>query len=129
MLAENNLELPVSLTQALMAFTTSGMHSFNLAENLVALGLIVLDEITSLPERVAGLTKRLGLQTQLWLDDGANHQTTVGGATAQDTPHVLHVHGRSIVQPEECWRQVEVVDLAVLHVAHACQLQRTNQQT
>eukprot|EP00438_Fugacium_kawagutii_P012063 Skav228752 [mRNA] locus=scaffold1034:6187:6387:+ [translate_table: standard] len=28
MLAEKSLELPVSLTQALMAFTTSGMHSF-----------------------------------------------------------------------------------------------------
>ena len=98
----------------------------HLAEHLVALRLIILDEVTSLPEGVARLTERLGLQTQLWLDDGANHQTTVGGATAQDAPHVLHVHGGAIIQPEECGWQVEVVDLSVLDISHAsCEAEAT----
>ena len=68
---------------------------------------------------VAGLTERLGLQTKLGLDDGANHQTAVGGATAKNAPHVLHVDGRSIVEPQECRREVEVVNLAILNIPHA----------
>ena len=41
MLAENSLPTPVSLMQALMAFTTSGMTLVHLAEHLVALRLIL----------------------------------------------------------------------------------------
>ena len=87
---------------------------FHLAEHLVVLGLVVLDEVTSLPGGVAHLTERLGLQAQLGLDNGA-----FGCATAQNAPHHLHVDGRSIIQSEESWGQVEIVDLAVLHIAHA----------
>ena len=101
-----------------------GLHNLrnafvHLAEDLVALGLIVLDEVTTLPEGVACLTERLGLQTQLWLDDGANHKTTIGGATAKNAPHVFHVDCRSIIEPQECGRQVKVIDLAILHITHA----------
>ena len=85
---------------------------------LAALRLF-LDEVTSLPEGAAFLSEMLGLQTQLVLDDGAHHQATVGRVTAQDAPHVLDIHGRSIVQTEECGRKVEVADLAVLNVTNA----------
>ena len=51
---------------SLLDASPHGLHHLrnalvHLAENLVALGLIVLDEVTSLPERVAGLFERLGL--------------------------------------------------------------------
>ena len=60
----------------------------HLAKTLVALGLIILDEVTTLPEEVKCLTERL--QSKLWLDEGADHQTTVGRAAAEDSPQ--HVH-------------------------------------
>ena len=81
---------------------------------------IVLDEVTALPEGIAGLAERLGLQAELGLDDGSNHETTVAGALAQDAPHVLHVHGGPIIQAQEVRGKVEVVDLAVLDIAHTC---------
>jgi hypothetical protein len=70
-------------------------HSFHhlwnafvhLAENLVALRLIVLDEISSLPEGVARLAERLWLQTQLRLDDRANDEATIRQRAAEHTPH------------------------------------------
>jgi len=100
-----------------------GLHNLrnalvHLAEDLVALRLIVLDEVTALPECIAGLTEWLGLQTQLGLDDGADHQATVPCATAQDAPHVLDVAGRTIEEPEVLRWEVDVVDLAVLNISH-----------
>merc|ERR1712039_515190 len=44
----------------------------HLTENLVALGLVILDKVAALPECVAGLSEWLRLQAELWLDDGAN---------------------------------------------------------
>merc|ERR1719499_846895 len=91
----------------------------HLAENLVALRLVVLDEVTSQPECVASLTERLWLQTEFRLDDGANNEATVRSASPKDAPHVLHIDSRSIEEPEIFRREVDVVDFPVLHIAHA----------
>ena len=99
----------------------------HLAEHLVALGLIVLDEIASLPEGIASLAERLGLQAELGLDNGADNKAAIAGALAQDAPHVLHVHGRAVVKTQERRRHVEVVDLAVLNVAHTSKEQLATQ--
>merc|ERR1719149_613108 len=56
----------------------------HLAECLVALGLVVLDEVAALPEAIAGLAERLRLQAELGFDDGADHQATAVRAAAQD---------------------------------------------
>mmetsp|Transcript_29733 Transcript_29733/g.77113 ORF Transcript_29733/g.77113 Transcript_29733/m.77113 type:complete len:352 (+) Transcript_29733:306-1361(+) len=90
----------------------------HLAEDLVALRLVVLDEVTSLPESVARLTERLGLETQLGFDDRAHNEATIARATAKVAPHVDDATRRSIEQPQEARREVEIVDLAVVHVAH-----------
>merc|ERR1712050_212960 len=73
-------------------FLDAGSHGLHhlrdalvhLAEHLVALGLVVLDEITALPEGVAGLAEGLWLQPKLRLDDRSNHQSTIRGATAEN---------------------------------------------
>jgi len=91
----------------------------HLAKDLVALRLIVFDEVASLPEGIAGLAEWLWLQSQLWLDDGANHQASVPCATAQDAPHVLNVAGRTIEEPQVLRWEVDVVDLAILDISHA----------
>ena len=109
---------------SLLDCCSHGLHNLrnalvHLAEDLIALRLIVLDEVTSLPECIASLTKWLRLQSQLRLDDGAHHQTTVVCATAQDAPHVLNVAGRAIKEPEVLRWEVNVVDLAVLDISHA----------
>mmetsp|Transcript_39195 Transcript_39195/g.99544 ORF Transcript_39195/g.99544 Transcript_39195/m.99544 type:complete len:477 (+) Transcript_39195:555-1985(+) len=104
----------------------AGAHRFHhlgdafvhLAEDLVALRLVVLDEVTSLPESVARLTERLGLETQLGFDDRAHNEATIARATAKVAPHVDDAARRSIEQPQEARREVEIVDLAVVHVAH-----------
>merc|ERR1719243_59142 len=101
-----------------MAFTTSGMHSFIWQKNLVALRLVVLDKISSLPECIASLTERFGLQTQLGLDDGANNQTAVDQVTAKVAPHVHNVTRWAIEEAQEAWWEVDVIDLTILDVAH-----------
>merc|ERR1719352_1887828 len=110
---------------SLLDARTHGLHDLrdalrHLAENLVALGLIVLDEIATLPESVASFAERLRLQAKLWLDDGAHDKTTVGQrVAAKDTPHVNDVDRWAVVQAQVFWWEVEVVDLCVLNVAHA----------
>ena len=72
----------------------------------IALGRLIVLEVASLPECIAGLAERLGLQTGLGLH-GAHHMASVAGALAQDAPHVLHVHGWAVVEVEERRRQVK----------------------
>ena len=76
------------------------MHHWNafvhLADNLVAMRLIVLDEIFFLPEGVSRLAERLRLQTHLWLDDRANDEATIRQKAAAHTPHIQDVAQRSI---------------------------------
>mmetsp|Transcript_62305 Transcript_62305/g.163596 ORF Transcript_62305/g.163596 Transcript_62305/m.163596 type:complete len:616 (+) Transcript_62305:129-1976(+) len=101
-----------------------GLHDLgdalvHLAEDLVALGLVVLDEVTPLPEGVARLAEGLRLQAELGLDDGADDEAAGGGAAAQDAPHVNDVAGRAVEEAQVGRGEVDVVDLAVLDVAHA----------
>ena len=77
-----------------------------------------LDEVTALPEAVARFAKWLWLQAELWLDDGADNESAVARAAAEDTPHINNVDGWAIEQTQVGWRQVEVIDLAVLDVTH-----------
>jgi len=83
------------------------------------LRLIVLDEVTTLPEGIARLAKGLGLKPKFRLDDRAHHKTPIRRTAAQDAPHVNDAARGTIEQPQEGWREVEVVDLAVLHITHA----------
>merc|ERR1719158_1352957 len=83
----------------------------HLAEDLIALRLIVLDEIATLPEGIAGLTEWLWLQTQLGLDNGAHHKATVGHLATQDAPHVNDVAGWAIKEPQVSRGEVHVIDL------------------
>merc|ERR1719414_2207198 len=91
----------------------------HLAEDLIALRFVVFDEITTLPERVASLTERFGLQAQLRFDDGPHHQATVGHVSTENSPHVNDAAGRTVKEPQIGGRKVNVVDLSVLHIAHA----------
>ena len=92
MLVQNSLPMPVSLMQILIDHLRNSL--VHLAKHLVALGRLIVLEVASLPECIAGLAERLGLQTELGLH-GAHHMASVAGALAQDAPHVLHVHGPS----------------------------------
>ena len=108
---------------SLLDSSSHGLHHFrnaliHLAKNLVALGLVILDEVAALPECVACLTKWFWLKAQLRLDDSAHHQTTIVGASAQNAPHVDYVAGWSIKQPQVGRREVDVIDLAVLNITH-----------
>ena len=80
---------------------------------------MLLDETASLTESVASLAKKLGLQTKLGLDDGAKLEATVAGVLVQETPDVLQVDRESIAQAEGLRGQVDIVDLAILRIAHA----------
>ena len=109
---------------SLLDSSSHGLHHFrnaliHLAKNLVALWLVILDEVTSLPECVACFTKWFWLKAQLRLDDSAHHQTTIVGASAQNAPHVDYVAGWSIKQPQVGRREVDVIDLAILNISHA----------
>ncbi len=63
----------------------------HLADDLVALWLVILDEVTSQQECVASLTERLWPQTESRLDDGADNKATVRSASPKDAPRVLQV--------------------------------------
>mmetsp|Transcript_78150 Transcript_78150/g.171343 ORF Transcript_78150/g.171343 Transcript_78150/m.171343 type:complete len:728 (+) Transcript_78150:314-2497(+) len=84
------------LLSSLLDACLHGLHNLrnallHLAECLVALRLVVLDEVATLPERVAGLAEGLGLQAQFGLDDGADDQAAVLLLTAQEFPQVFDV--------------------------------------
>jgi hypothetical protein len=68
----------------------------HLADHLVAMRLIVLDEVSSLPEGVARLAKRLWMQTQLRLDDCANDEAAICQNAVAHTPQSQDVARRSI---------------------------------
>jgi hypothetical protein len=59
-----------------------------MAEDLVALGLTVLEEVTALLEGVARLAEGLRLQAELGLDDVVHDEAAGGGAAAQAFPEV-----------------------------------------
>ena len=71
-------------------------HFLDRAEHLVALRLVVLDEVAAQPELVSRLGERLGTQTQLRLDDGAGDVAAVLDRTTQDAPQVGDVGGRAV---------------------------------
>jgi hypothetical protein len=89
------------------------------AEHLVALRLVVLDEIAAQPELVGGGGEGLGAQAELGLDDGAGDVAAVLDRTAEDAPQVGDVLGRAVEQLDRARRHVEVVHLGVFDVAHA----------
>merc|ERR1712217_428221 len=91
----------------------------HLTENLVALGLIVLDKVATLPECVAGLSEWFWLQAELWLDDGANDQSSVCHVPAENAPHVDDAAGWAIKEAQVGRREIYVIDLAVFNVTHA----------
>jgi len=111
----------------LTSFFDAGAHGLHhlrdalvhLTEDLVALRLIVLDEIAAHPERIACLAKGLGLQAQLWLDNGAHNEATILGATAKDAPHVDDAARGTIKETQVHGWEVHIVDFAVLNIAHA----------
>jgi DUF1365 family protein len=62
--------------------------------------LIVLDEVSSLPEGVARLAKRLWMQTQLRLDDCANDEAAICQNAVAHTPQSQDVAQRSIEEAQ-----------------------------
>ena len=88
-------------------------------EHLVALRLVVLDEVAAEPEIVAGVGERLRAQAQLRLDDGANDEAAVDHGAAEDAPQVHDGGGRAVEQLKQRGRHVEIVQLGVFDVAHA----------
>jgi len=88
-------------------------------ERLVALGLVVLDEVAAQPEVVAGLREQLRPQAQLGLDDGADDHAAVLQRPSQHAPHVDDVQRRAVEEPQVGGRHVEIVQLGVLDVTHA----------
>ena len=94
-----------------------GQETFiHLTEHLIALRLVILDEISSLPEGIASLAEWLRLKTQLWFDDSANNKSASRRAAAQDAPHVDDATRRPIEKAQESGREVEVVDLAIVDI-------------
>ena len=51
------------------------------------------------------------------LSDGANPMTTVDSAAAQGVPHINNVARRTTEMPQKLRRGVDVINLAVLHIA------------
>eukprot|EP00969_Alexandrium_andersonii_P215967 9539134-Alexandrium_andersonii.AAC.1 len=57
-------------------------------EGLVALELVVLDEVAALPTVVAHLAEGFGLEAEFGMDDGADDGHAVREAVPEDEPHV-----------------------------------------
>jgi hypothetical protein len=88
-------------------------------KHLVALRLVVLDEVAAEPELVGGLGEGLGAQAELGLDDGAGDVAAILDRAAEDAPQVGNVLGRAVEQLDGALGHVEVDHLGVLDVAHA----------
>ena len=88
-------------------------------EHLVALGLVVLDEVTAQPELVAGVGEELRPQAELGLDDRPDHHAPVFDRSSEDAPEIGDVAARSVEEIQVVGRHVEVVHLGVLDVTHA----------
>ena len=58
-----------------------------------------LDEVTSLPEYVAGFTEDLGLQTEFRLDDGANHKLSICHVLTEHAPQVDSLAAIADIRP------------------------------
>ncbi len=88
-------------------------------EYLVALRFIVLDEVATEPEFIAGIGEGLRAQTKLGLDDRAGDHAAVLHRTAKDAPHVFDVHRRAVEQAQIGGRHPEIIHLGVFDIAHA----------
>ena len=88
-------------------------------EDLVTLGLVVLDEVAAQPELVAGVGEEIGPQAELGLDDRAHDHPPVLGRPAEDAPEVGDVAARPVEELQIVGRHVEVMQLGVLDVPHA----------
>ena len=88
-------------------------------EDLIALGLVVLDEIAAKPELIAGIGEGLGTQAQLRLDDGADHHAAILLRPFQHPPHIGDVAGRAVEQLQVFRGDVEIDHLGVFDVRHA----------
>src|SRR5487761_2536012 len=89
------------------------------AEYLVALWLIVLDEVATQPELICRFGERLRTQTQLRLDDRAGDITTVFDWAAENAPHVGDIDRGTIELHQHFGWNVEILHLRMLDVAHA----------
>ena len=114
-----NLGLAGFVLGALHRVVHQRVNLLRRAEHLVALGFVVLDEVATQPELVSGVGERLRTQTQLGLDDGAGNVATVFHRTIQNAPQVGDVLGRAIEQLDCALGEIDVVNLAVLDIAHA----------
>jgi hypothetical protein len=88
-------------------------------EHLIALRLVVLDEVAAQPEGVTGVGEGLRAQAQLRLDDGADDRAAVRFGASQDAPESGDVGGGAVEQRQEVGRHVEIQHLGVFDVAHA----------
>merc|ERR1719433_1247451 len=107
----------------LLDASTHGFDNFwdafvHLAEDLVALGLVVFDEVSTLPECVACLTKGFRLQAQLRLNDRANHQSSILCSASKDAPHIHDAARGPVEQSQIGGREVNVIDFSILHITH-----------
>ena len=88
-------------------------------EDLVALRLVVLDEVAAQPEIIAGVGEGLRAQAQLGLDDGADDEAAVHMRPPQHPPQVGD-GGRGAVEAAQIGgRRPEIVHLGVFDIAHA----------
>ncbi len=94
-------------------------HLFHRGEYLIALRLVVLDEIAPQPELIGRLGKWLRAQTQLGLDDGAGDIAAVLDRPTQNAPQVGDVGGRAVEHLDRALGHIEIDHLAVLDIAHA----------
>ncbi|SEG12281.1 hypothetical protein SAMN05421751_11194 [Jhaorihella thermophila] len=88
-------------------------------KHLIALGLVVLDEIAAQPEFIAGIGKGFRAQAQFRLDDGADDEAAIHHRPAQHAPQVGNCGRRPVEQTQIGRRDVEIVHLGIGHVAHA----------
>ncbi len=88
-------------------------------EGLVALRLVVLDEVAAQPELVAGIREGFRPQPELRLDDRAHHHAAVAHIAPQHAPHVGDVHRGAVEQAQIAGRHIEIVHLGIFDVAHA----------
>ena len=65
------------------------------------------------------LSERLELQAEFWLDDGSNDEASILEGAAETAPHVNDVACLSIKEAKVGRREIGVVDIAVLDIAHA----------
>ena len=92
---------------------------FDRRKHLVALRLVVFDEVAPQPELVSRLGKGFGAQTEFRFDDGADNKAAVFDRAAQNAPQIADVFGRSVKHLDDALGHVKIDHLGVFDVTHA----------